>query len=333
MNEGNELKKILVLVLSCSIPIYEEKERFIRETWMKDALREESIVDFYFFKASLTGENKIDKENRIIYVSANDWRDRTFQKTMKALKLLKDAEIDYDVLLRVNISTYINIPMAVKFIQENVSFDSLHCYAGALCNNPWFQPLNLPFMQGEVLIFSKKIMDVFTEFYRLNKNLFDLEEANRDNCGRFLCDDGFYTYILWTMFKLDYLLMCHSIGLVPNPLKKLENKEDYGKCIGINYKIEMPNNRVDVLGNKETAKEMQVYARMVKEIEKIVKKENDNNFTENYNHLISHIDTHCYDSRQIQSKEGSTKHHYLERLNKEDIVRNFIDTTKYRNVK
>jgi len=233
---GNK-DRILILVMLCNLPQYKEREEDIRETWAKETLEGKySNIEVWFFTSG--EENKIDVENHKIYVRANDGRDRTFQKLMKTLFLINPKS--YDWIVRVNVSTYLNVNLIDKILQHSPSEEFL--YAGTLFSQPWILD-KMPFLSGEYMIFHKTQVDILKKFYKANQDFFDkLEEDPRTDTNG-ICDDGWITKCFSMVWKAEkdiweYSKRIHSLGLLYECDKVLskEPKIDYNKIPGICFK-------------------------------------------------------------------------------------------------
>ena len=237
--------KILVLVMSCNRPQYLEKEQVVRDTWGKDVLdKKYDNIDLWFFTSG--EEDKVDRENHKIFTKCSDLRDRTFQKLMKTLYIVEKENLEYDWILRVNTSTYINIELVDKILQHSPSDE--YMYSGTMFCQPWI--LNkLPFLSGEYLVLSKKYIQILKKFYETNKAYFDKLENDPRTDTKWVCDDGWITTCMSKVYKADkdfwnYSKVVHSTGIcfynknmIPDP--DGDNQDDCREiawCPGICYK-------------------------------------------------------------------------------------------------
>jgi len=233
---GNK-DRILILVMLCNLPQYKEREEDIRETWAKEALDGKwPNIEVWFFTSG--EENRIDVDSHKIYVKAHDWRDRTFQKLMKAIFMINPES--YDWIVRVNTSTYLNVNLIDKILQHSPSEEFL--YSGTMFCQPWMMD-RLPFLSGEYLIFHKTQVDVLKKFYRTNQAFFDKLEDDPRNDTNGVCDDGWITKCFSLRWKAErdpweYSKRTHALGLVYECNEKLSDdpKIDYAKIPGICFK-------------------------------------------------------------------------------------------------
>lgn len=105
--------KLVILAMSCNLPFFVKEEELVKETWGKDIVENKyEDVSLYFLKSD---ENE-RIEGNYIYVNSGDDILHTMQKTMKGIHMLLDNGIEFDFLIRTNLSTYINIDVIRQFI-------------------------------------------------------------------------------------------------------------------------------------------------------------------------------------------------------------------------
>ena len=207
--------KILVLVMSCNLPEYKQKEEDIRNTWAKGILEKKyHNIDLWFFTS---GEHDmIDVSKHKIFTKCSDLRDRTFQKVMKTINIVDANGFEYDWILRVNTTTYINIELIDKIIQHAPNPE--YAYSGTLFCQPWILD-KLPFLSGEYVILSKKNVGLLKAFYQVNKEYFDKLEQDARTKTQWICDDGWMTTCFVKTYKAqkdswEYTKRIHSTGLL-----------------------------------------------------------------------------------------------------------------------
>lgn len=151
------MKNIIILVMSCKDPFFQEQEKLIDETWGKDILEGKypniTLVKYHGDEE----ENKI-KDN-IMYLHCEDDINSTFKKSYLALSLCK-RYYQYDYIFRVNTSTYVNVDLLNAFVQSLKQDDVLWCaeeYSLSESMTPF--PLYL-FGRGNALLFSKYLVDI-----------------------------------------------------------------------------------------------------------------------------------------------------------------------------
>lgn len=226
-----ENKRVLILVMSCNRPNYRQKERVIRETYGKDVIDGlYDNIDLWFFSS---GEHDaLDFDNRRIFVKmSRDERCTTYQKFCKTVNLIekhKEMFIDYDYILRVNTSTYINVKLLNAFLSM-VNGNGL--FSGTIFAQPWICH-GLPFLSGEVLLFHRKYIDTIVTFYnKCEKEFKTLEKGKKTGDKSFddkrkFNDDAWFSEILHSVLKDNYLKSSHNMGILFETEPQLTYSED-----------------------------------------------------------------------------------------------------------
>lgn len=178
-------KKVLILGLSCNNETYLKEERTALGSWascIKNGLYPN--FNIYFFRNG--NEDKIDHENNIIYVKANDDISHTYVKTIKALALSLD-NIDFDYVIITNTATILNINLIDRFVNSNLINEDY--YYGC----EFMFPIRLiPFFRGTFILLSKK---------NILKLDFDIDaDRNGDNDAMIFdnfckIDNVYYTFL------------------------------------------------------------------------------------------------------------------------------------------
>lgn len=142
--------------MSCNIDFFMEQEKVIRNTWLKPVIEGAyKDVDYYFYTS---GERDfIDDDSHQIYVKCNDDWYATFEKTRKAMEMVMRRN-DYDYIVRVNLSTYVNVPLLLMFIKMklDICHDDYHVWGVEL-----LQHNSTKYMIGKFLLFPKPaVMDL-----------------------------------------------------------------------------------------------------------------------------------------------------------------------------
>lgn len=254
----NNMKKILILVMTCHSDDNEIKEKAIKETWAKDVLAHKyPNIDLWFITSSLGIIDRanldlgisccanafFDHKNQYIYTICNDLKDCTFQKLMKSLNSIACTEYqsnykyeaifsEYDYIVKVNTSTYINVDLLNYIIQNSINDNEI--YAGSLLSQNWVEQC-LPFLSGEYYIFSKFYVYELLKKYRENIEFFNYQETKtRSTLG--VCDDGWLTIFMHKILGLNYMHNIHSSGLIYEREDKLKYQSLYNNYIGIDCK-------------------------------------------------------------------------------------------------
>ena len=325
-------KKILILIMTCNFPNYRFKEQIIRDTWFKDVEKYEDIVDCYFFTSSALDNLKIDKDEKIIYVPIQDYRDRTFNKFMETVYLIDNAlKLEYDYLLRLNISTYPNLKLISEYIQTIDNEQSMFC--GTICNSPgWMRPNQLLFTQGEFLLFSKWNLDRLKEYYAYNKRNFDMINADPIYANRYYNDDGWVTHILYAYYTnsentdiQDYFNNIHSLGLIHEYAEKCrQDSEDYKNVLCINYKTceySDLDNLIKNTGDLDSNNDQYTLDKLLFIHKAISELNSDPDYIqESIKYINEHIDTQCYSADMVTSNWRLYNDKWI---TKEECIENF----------
>lgn len=106
--------KTVVLILSTRSNTYKEFKEAIRKTWMKNAL--DANIACYFYEG---GWSRNEVVGDTIRLTSDDSLSGTYQKFMDCLRFMDELSIDFEIMYRTNLSSYIDIPVFHKFIKEN----------------------------------------------------------------------------------------------------------------------------------------------------------------------------------------------------------------------
>ena len=162
-----EKKKILILLMSCNQPLYLSEEQACCDTFLKDA--EGAGLSYWFYKGldETHTASCVDEATHTIYLNVNDNLGATARKTALALNLA-DA-LDFDYLIKTNVSTYLNINNIVKALDNWEGREDTNIYGGRfLINNA---SKNVPFPRGYFTILSKKLVSGMKGYaYNLSKS-------------------------------------------------------------------------------------------------------------------------------------------------------------------
>jgi len=114
---GDKPKKILFLTMLCNHPYFKDELEIVKDTWAKPIIEGKySDATWYSFTAC-DKEHPIecvDPITRMVYVNTQDDLYHTFSKMKRAYQLLREAE-DFDVLVRTNTSTYLNLDKVMHY--------------------------------------------------------------------------------------------------------------------------------------------------------------------------------------------------------------------------
>lgn len=156
------MKKILILAMSCNQDFFIDQEKHIKKLYAKDIIEGKyPNIEFYTYTASYDSKYHINKQLHKLYVPADDSLIGTFEKTLNTFKLSKHLNFDYDYILRTNCSTYINVELLNRFINE-IELNDKHVYTGSIyLSESGTGPYNWCFYGvGNALLLSKFWVDV-----------------------------------------------------------------------------------------------------------------------------------------------------------------------------
>lgn len=145
--------KILILLMSCDLPLYESEEQACRETFLKDA--ESAGIPYYFYRGT-EGGNSIDEENHIMLVHSPDNLAGTSQKTVLAFyeALKRD---DWDYIVKTNVSTWLDIEKIAKAVSCWEGPEDRNIYGARFLANE--NSKNTPFPRGHFIILSRSLVE------------------------------------------------------------------------------------------------------------------------------------------------------------------------------
>jgi hypothetical protein len=113
------MKKILILAMGCNEEFFRVEEAMIREQcYAKHILAGVyENVDFWTYTASSDDQVHISRTNHKISVPCNDDIDHTWDKTRLTFQALDMIGLEYDYIFRTNLSTWINVPYLIHFVE------------------------------------------------------------------------------------------------------------------------------------------------------------------------------------------------------------------------
>lgn len=166
--------KILIMIMSAGKQPALRNEEAIFNSYIKSYDENKSLFkhtyDFVTYKG---GYNEVHINNRQMYLTSPDDIESTFIKTLEAFDIIKDY--DYDYLIRVNISTYVNLFLIDKEI-ENLNKNFIYC--NAICT--YYKSsklLNQVFPRGDAYIIHK---DLLFNILNCKNNIDDLIDNGVD---------------------------------------------------------------------------------------------------------------------------------------------------------
>lgn len=210
--------KILILLMSCNNWFFKKEEEVVKNTWLKPVIDGQyPEVDWYFYT---TGErNLIDKQNHVIYVNSNDNWDSTFLKTKLAFKIAKE-NLNYDYIVRTNLSTYVNLNLLVSTINFYIAPNNdKHVWGMELCNHK-----DTFYLIGKFLIFNKDDVDTIIN----SSPMFDTQVD---------ADDYVYGCVFNDKDKYDLFKACYASPRLGSLLTYNRIDDYLLSCIAISYRV------------------------------------------------------------------------------------------------
>ncbi len=111
---GGSVPKVVVLILSTQRDDYKCFVSNIRNTWAKDL--KSNNISCYFYEG---GWDKNSLEGDTIRLNVDDSLSNTYDKFIACASYLSMLSIDYDVLFRTNLSSYIDVPIFINFLNQS----------------------------------------------------------------------------------------------------------------------------------------------------------------------------------------------------------------------
>ena len=150
--------KILILLMSCNQPLYQEEEQACRETFLKDA--EGVGLSYYFYKGT-DGELTVDKESHTMLLPVQDGLGATSRKTIMAFHEALKME-DWDYIIKTNVSTWLDIPKIIKAVDKWEGRDDRNIYGARFIANDASK--KVPFPRGYFVILSRTLVEGIAKF-------------------------------------------------------------------------------------------------------------------------------------------------------------------------
>lgn len=150
--------KILILLMSCNQPLYEEEEQACRETFLKDA--EGAGLSYYFYRGT-DGELTIDQESHTMLLPVPDGLGATSKKTLMAFHEALKME-DWDYIIKTNVSTWLDIPKIIKAVDKWEGREDRNIYGARFIANEASK--KVPFPRGHFIILSRTLVEGIVKF-------------------------------------------------------------------------------------------------------------------------------------------------------------------------
>lgn len=129
LNSKKQKIKNIYLSMYCNHPLFEQQVEAVKETWANPIINNQVEDSAWYCFTSLkdnTQEEYIDEDTHTIYVRSEDDLYHTYSKMKRAYMLLR-KKYDFDVLIRTNTTTYLNLD---KIIPITRKVDGNEIYSG-----------------------------------------------------------------------------------------------------------------------------------------------------------------------------------------------------------
>jgi hypothetical protein len=131
--------RILILSMCCNTPYFQALTSTVKETWAKPLIKGKYPNIVWFGYTSCDKKHPapcIDYDDHMIYVDIPDDLYHTYEKTHIAYKMLLDAGLSFDYVIRTNTSVYVNIDNLLKRMEDLNYGDLLGGLCGYYHENP-----------------------------------------------------------------------------------------------------------------------------------------------------------------------------------------------------
>lgn len=169
----------------------------------------------YHFLSYRGGYSDVVLDNNILKLTSLDDIENTFNKTIEAFKYIKDFNFDY--LIRVNISTYINLFILDEYIEE-LNKNLIYCNTVCTYYNS-IKYKNEMFPRGDAYIIHKELFNKLLDFY-YNFNINDYIDNGVDNT-----DDSMFGVVLSNYFnhKTHNYIQLLNYSFIPECIENLNS--------------------------------------------------------------------------------------------------------------
>jgi len=145
--------KILILLMSCNQPLYEQEEQACRDTFLKDA--EGAGLSYYFYKGGAE-EFSIDRKSHTMLLPVPDSLGGTSRKTVLALTEALKMD-DWDYVIKTNVSTWLDVAKIVKVVEKWEGREDRNIYGARFIANDASR--KVPFPRGHFMVLSRFLVE------------------------------------------------------------------------------------------------------------------------------------------------------------------------------
>ena len=199
---------ILFLAMSCNDPFFEMSRKVTMDTWAKGIIEEQYPgVGFYAFTCAADYKERI--ENNCIYVNVEDDYRHTYSKTVRAMQMLHEQGITWDVLIRTNTSIYFNVERTVQLV-KTLDKNKLYSY---LLGNLQIGEHSVPLCVGWVMIMPKLLTDLMIMNAQCFNEEHELIRRLKEEPNFYANDDVLIGIFRWILCNNKYDV---ELKLLPN---------------------------------------------------------------------------------------------------------------------
>ena len=178
--------KIIILSMFCNKQGYIDEKNAVKKTWGYDAIK--AGFKHIFYTETLTNnESKLD--GNILYVNSGSERLQTYDKTILAFKYIEE-NFDYDIIVKTNVSTYVNIEILKQLLEYKNSNDQNSIYGNRLLC--W--PNKFMGLRGDFTIINRNLCKDIISNYAETKTIF--KDGGQD--------DSIMFYLLYGKYGLSF---------------------------------------------------------------------------------------------------------------------------------
>lgn len=167
-NVPRKKKQIVILNLTTDVcdGLFNRLEQTCRETW-KTQIEKFGLGNISYYTVR-PGAQTAFYQDVITVKDIQDNRDDVYQmlnRFTEAVRLLDDAGIHYDYIIRTNTSTWLNLPLIDSFLKEADNVSEMY---GFRFDSAFWSQYN-PYLEGQVLVMSRYIVEMMKYYLKVYK--------------------------------------------------------------------------------------------------------------------------------------------------------------------
>jgi len=222
--------KILFLAMSCNHPFFEMGRKVVHDTWAKPII-EGKYPDCGFYSYTSTTSDEEYIQDNCIYIKNNDEINKTYSKTIRALEALQSIGVSWDVIVRTNTSTYLNVDHIIEYIKTHnkdmYSFTCSSCVVrGEMIKLPagWFMILPKDFTYK--LVELKNKLNENTQEIQYIKNWFSMNDDVLFGVFLKILNDDYNLNVHFELIDPKYCI--HYKPILKNPFIQPKDRDYSG---------------------------------------------------------------------------------------------------------